>query len=140
MSAPLGELKLHRLLVAIDGSANAELAVSAAITAARRDNASVTLLTVGPDLSTSPAAWSVPVTGVLDQQAVDDDQGEVVPVQAQRPVRAPGAGPLGQGDVDGDGPGGVHLDPHRGPGRIDVTQDRSEQECRHREIYLRSND
>lgn len=72
-TAPLGELKLHRLLVAIDGSTNAELAVSAAITAARRDNASVTLLTVGPDLSTSPAAWSVPVTGVLDQQAVDDD-------------------------------------------------------------------
>jgi nucleotide-binding universal stress UspA family protein len=72
----LGELKLHRLLVAIDGSASAELAVSAAITAARRDNASVTLLTVGPDLSTSPAAWSVPVTGALDQQAVDDDGGK----------------------------------------------------------------
>lgn len=69
----LGELKLHRLLVAIDGSTNAELALSAAITAARRDNASVTVLTVGPDLSTSPAAWSVPVTGALDQQAVDDD-------------------------------------------------------------------
>ena len=69
----LGELQLHRLLVAIDGSANAELALSAAITAARRDNASVTLLTVGPDLSASPAAWSVPVTGALDQQAVDDD-------------------------------------------------------------------
>ena len=69
----LGELELHRLLVAIDGSANAELAVSAAITAARRDNASVTVLTVGPDLSTSPAAWSVPVTGALDQQAVDAD-------------------------------------------------------------------
>ena len=69
----LGELQLHRLLVAIDGSANAELAVSAAITAARRDHASVTLLTVGPDLSASPAAWSVPVTGALDQEAVDQD-------------------------------------------------------------------
>jgi nucleotide-binding universal stress UspA family protein len=72
-TAMLGELKLHRLLVAIDGSAHAELALSAAITAARRDNASVTLLTVGPDLSASPAAWSVPVTGALDQEAVDRD-------------------------------------------------------------------
>ena len=33
----------------------------------------MTLITVGPDLSTEPAAWSVPVTGALDQQAVDDD-------------------------------------------------------------------
>lgn len=69
----LGELALRRLLVAVDGSANADLAVSAAITAARRDNATVTLITVGPDLATSPAAWSVPVAGSIDQQAVDDD-------------------------------------------------------------------
>ena len=69
----LGELKLHRLLVAIDGSANAELAVSAAITAARRDNATLTLLTVGPDLAAGPAAWSVPVAATIDQKAVDDD-------------------------------------------------------------------
>jgi nucleotide-binding universal stress UspA family protein len=69
----LDELKLHRLLVAIDGSANAELALTAAITAARRDNALITLITVGPDLATGPAAWSVPVTGTLDQNAVDDD-------------------------------------------------------------------
>ena len=34
----LGELRFNRLLVAIDGSANAELALSAAVTAARRDN------------------------------------------------------------------------------------------------------
>jgi nucleotide-binding universal stress UspA family protein len=72
-AAMLGELALHRLLVAIDGSCNAELAVSAAITAARRDNAAITLLTVGPDLATSPAAWSVPVAAAIDQQAVDDD-------------------------------------------------------------------
>jgi nucleotide-binding universal stress UspA family protein len=72
-TAQLGELKLHRLLVAIDGSTNDELALSAAINDARRDNASVTVVTVGPDLSTSPAAWSVPVTGALDQQAVDAD-------------------------------------------------------------------
>jgi nucleotide-binding universal stress UspA family protein len=69
----LGELTLHRLLVAIDGSANAELALTAAITAARRDNATITLITVGPDLASGPAAWSVPVAGTLDQGAVDDD-------------------------------------------------------------------
>jgi nucleotide-binding universal stress UspA family protein len=72
----LGELALRRLLVAVDGSTNADLAVSAAITAARRDNATVTLITVGPDLATSPAAWSVPVAGSIDQQAVDDDGGK----------------------------------------------------------------
>jgi nucleotide-binding universal stress UspA family protein len=72
----LGELTLHRLLVAIDGSANAELALTAAITAARRDNATITLITVGPDLATRPAAWSVPVAGTVDQAAVDDDCGK----------------------------------------------------------------
>jgi nucleotide-binding universal stress UspA family protein len=69
----LGELQLHRLLVAVDGSANAELALTAAITAARRDNATITLMTVGPDLATGPAAWSVPVAGTMDQNAVDED-------------------------------------------------------------------
>ena len=72
----LGELALHRLLVAIDGSANAELALTAAITAARRDNATITLITIGPDLTSGPAAWSVPVAGTLDQGAVDDDCGK----------------------------------------------------------------
>ena len=69
----LGELKLHRLLVATDGSPNAELAVTAAITAARRDNATITLLAVGPDVASGAAAWSVPVPGTLDQGAVDQD-------------------------------------------------------------------
>jgi nucleotide-binding universal stress UspA family protein len=69
----LGELTLHRLLVAIDGSANAELALTAAITAARRDNATITLIGVGPDLTTGPAAWSLPVGGTVDQSTVDED-------------------------------------------------------------------
>jgi nucleotide-binding universal stress UspA family protein len=69
----LGELTLHRLLVAIDGSANAELALIAAVTAARRDNATITLISVGPDLATGPAAWSMPVTGTVDQATVDED-------------------------------------------------------------------
>lgn len=68
-----GELKLHRLLVAIDGSDNADLAVTAAVTAARRDHASITLVAVGPDLGAGPAAWSMPVTGGIDQDEVDED-------------------------------------------------------------------
>ena len=56
--APLyGELALHRVLVAIDGSANADLALTAAITAARRDHATLTLILVGPDVMAGPAAW-----------------------------------------------------------------------------------
>jgi nucleotide-binding universal stress UspA family protein len=74
-AAVLGELTLHRLLVAIDGSPNAELALTAAVTVARRDNATLTLITVGPDLATGAAAWSVPVAGTIDQSAVDDDCG-----------------------------------------------------------------
>jgi nucleotide-binding universal stress UspA family protein len=70
---PLGELKLHRLLVAVDGSDNAELALKAAITAAHRDHASLTLLTIGPDLSAGPAAWSATLAGQLDQESVDRD-------------------------------------------------------------------
>jgi nucleotide-binding universal stress UspA family protein len=69
----IGELSLHRLLVAVDGSANAELALTAAITAARRDHATLTLLLVGPDIGAGPAAWSVPIPEGCDQVAVDDD-------------------------------------------------------------------
>jgi nucleotide-binding universal stress UspA family protein len=42
----LGELRFNRLLVAYDGSASAELALSVAITAAERDGGSITLLAV----------------------------------------------------------------------------------------------
>ena len=72
-SEPLGELALHRLLVAVDGSANAELALTAAITAARRDRATITLITVGPDLAVAPASWSMPMGGAFDQADVDAD-------------------------------------------------------------------
>jgi nucleotide-binding universal stress UspA family protein len=70
---PLGELKLHRLLVAVDGSENSELALKAAITAAHRDHAALTLITVGPDLAAGPAAWSATLGGQLDQGGVDRD-------------------------------------------------------------------
>jgi nucleotide-binding universal stress UspA family protein len=44
------ELRLSRLLVAVDGSENAALALSAAVTAARRDHAAITLIGVAPDV------------------------------------------------------------------------------------------
>jgi nucleotide-binding universal stress UspA family protein len=69
------ELALHRLLVAVDGSCNAELALAAAITAARRDNATITLIAIGPDLAAGPVAWSVPVAATYDQGEVDTDCG-----------------------------------------------------------------
>jgi nucleotide-binding universal stress UspA family protein len=53
----LGELRYNRLLVAIDGSANAELALSAAVTAARRDNSALSLICVAPDVRAEASRW-----------------------------------------------------------------------------------
>lgn len=55
--ALVGELRLHRLLVALDGSANGDLALSAAVTAARRDGAALTLVTVARDTVADAARW-----------------------------------------------------------------------------------
>jgi nucleotide-binding universal stress UspA family protein len=55
----LDELHLYRLLVAIDGSESSTLALRAAITVARRDNATVTLLTVAPDASAQLTGFAV---------------------------------------------------------------------------------
>ena len=49
MSDQLDELQLRRLLVAVDGSDSSTLALRAAITVARRDNAALTLLCVAPE-------------------------------------------------------------------------------------------
>lgn len=57
MTEQLGELRFNRLLVAVDGSASAELALSAAVTAARRDNSALTLLCVAPDARHEAARW-----------------------------------------------------------------------------------
>jgi nucleotide-binding universal stress UspA family protein len=70
---PIDELVLHRLLVAVDGAENAELALKAALTAAHRDNAAITLLTVGPDLAAGPGVWAATLAGELDQQSVDSE-------------------------------------------------------------------
>jgi nucleotide-binding universal stress UspA family protein len=71
---PLGELHLHRLLVAVDGSNTAELALSAAVTAARRDHAAITLLAVVPDFLADSHSW---VSGSPDpnalQRAADEE-------------------------------------------------------------------
>jgi nucleotide-binding universal stress UspA family protein len=66
MSDRLEEIQIRRLLVAIDGSDSSTLALRAAITVARRDNAAITLLCVAPeaghDLSRFSAAAGVPPT------------------------------------------------------------------------------
>jgi nucleotide-binding universal stress UspA family protein len=72
--AELGELHLHRLLVAVDGSNTAELALSAAVTAARRDNAAITLLAVTPDFLAESRLWTTgsPDPSVLQEEADAD--------------------------------------------------------------------
>jgi nucleotide-binding universal stress UspA family protein len=74
-TAPFEELHLHRLLVAVDGSATGDLAVRAAVTAAQRDHAAVTLMTVVPDVLAESRRW--PVAGVpsgAQLQTDADDQ------------------------------------------------------------------
>jgi nucleotide-binding universal stress UspA family protein len=75
MSDQLEELHIYRLLVAVDGSDSSTLALRAAITVARRDNAALTLLCVAPeaghDVSRFAAAAGVPPTtqAELDAEA-----------------------------------------------------------------------
>jgi nucleotide-binding universal stress UspA family protein len=72
MMTALAELHLHRLLVAVDGSNTADLALSAAVTAARRDNAAITLLAVTPDFAAEPRTWmaaGAPDPGTLQREA-----------------------------------------------------------------------
>lgn len=55
---PFGDVALRRLLVATDGSSSSELALEIAVRAARLDNASLTLLTVEPDVNAEGFRWS----------------------------------------------------------------------------------
>jgi nucleotide-binding universal stress UspA family protein len=72
-ASTLGELHFHRLLVAVDGSRTADLALSAAVTAARRDHAAITLLAVVPDIVAESRGhfWVAgsPDPAVLQQEA-----------------------------------------------------------------------
>jgi nucleotide-binding universal stress UspA family protein len=72
----LGELHFHRLLVAADGSQTGELALSAALTAARRDHAAITLIAVVPDIVAESRRWLAggPDPGVLQEEADTDAQ------------------------------------------------------------------
>ena len=73
MSDHLEEIRIRRLLVAIDGSDSSTLALRAAITVARRDNAALTLLCVAPDaahdLGRFAAAAGVPPTSQAELDA-----------------------------------------------------------------------
>jgi nucleotide-binding universal stress UspA family protein len=76
-ASTLGELHFHRLLVAVDGSRSADLALSAAVTAARRDHAAITLLVVVPDIvAESRTFWiaGAPNPVELQQEADADAQ------------------------------------------------------------------
>ncbi|HEU4974430.1 MAG TPA: universal stress protein [Baekduia sp.] len=68
---PLGELRFNRLLVAIDGSESAELALSAAVTVARRDRSALTLLVVVPDFVADAARWPSP--GAPDPRTMQEE-------------------------------------------------------------------
>ncbi|MEA2294151.1 MAG: hypothetical protein QOE86_1790 [Solirubrobacteraceae bacterium] len=81
----LDELHLHRLLVAHDGSENADLALRAAITAARRDHAAVTLLAVAPNVATDLSRWAV-AAGIppASQEEVDAEAQQIVREAVER--------------------------------------------------------
>lgn len=68
----LEELHLRRLLVAVDGSASGRLALRAAITAAKRDNAAISLLTVAVDAKHAMSSLAA-VAGAapIDQAELD---------------------------------------------------------------------
>lgn len=67
-AGPIEEVHYRRLLVAIDGSRNSDLALSAALSLARRDNAAITLVSVEPDLTASTAQWPVVTVPPADLQ------------------------------------------------------------------------
>ncbi len=80
--ADLAELHFHRLLVAIDGSDNAELALAAAMTASRRDNGRLTLISVAPKVMRS--AYGSPVISPERLQHEADVEAERVLREAVR--------------------------------------------------------
>ncbi len=77
---PLDELHINSLLVAVDGSPSAELALSAAVTAATRDNASVTILVVVGDLANESTGWAAAGAPppILMQGEVDREAEELL--------------------------------------------------------------
>lgn len=83
--SPLEELHLHRVLVAVDGSCNADLALRAAISVARRDHASITLVSVEHDVIAESAGWSAFAPPPAELQcAVHDDAERVLREAVER--------------------------------------------------------
>src|SRR5206468_951826 len=83
-TSTFGELHFHRLLVAVDGSQTADLALSAAVTAARRDHAAITLLAVVPDILLESRRWIPGGPGAPDPRALRSSS----PTRPLRPRRA----------------------------------------------------
>jgi nucleotide-binding universal stress UspA family protein len=73
---PFEELSLRRLLVAVDGSPSGDLALRAALTVARRDRATITLLTVAPDLAADLSRWALAAGVAPTSQDEVDREGE----------------------------------------------------------------
>jgi nucleotide-binding universal stress UspA family protein len=66
------DIRFRRVLVAVDGSRHAEVALSMAIALAQRDHARLTVLTVVPNVrDAAAAAWNVPVDPVSLQEEAD---------------------------------------------------------------------
>jgi nucleotide-binding universal stress UspA family protein len=74
---PLRELRFNRLLVALDGSGSSDLALAAAVTAARRDNSALTLLTVVPDVIAESRLWGpgAPDPATLQEEVDQEARG-----------------------------------------------------------------
>lgn len=90
MTDALEELRYRRLLVAIDGSANADLALAMAVTAARRDNASLAIVSVAPDVS-DVSRWGT----TIDVGRLQDDADAETQATLRRAVdRIPGELPV----------------------------------------------
>ncbi len=77
-AGPKDEVRFHRLLVAVDGSPSAALALSAAIAAARRDHAAVTLVSVAPDVLASARWPGAPAAPPVLQQDADAEAQRVL--------------------------------------------------------------
>src|ERR1700758_1930593 len=82
--APIDEVHFRRLLVAIDGSPSSELALAAAVTVARRDNAALTLICVVADVVADSARWAWPGAPPPDQEAIDRHAEDVLREAVER--------------------------------------------------------
>jgi nucleotide-binding universal stress UspA family protein len=67
----IDELHFRRVLVAIDGSPSSELALAAAVTVARRDNAMLSLICVAPDVVAETSRWPFTTLPPADQTSAD---------------------------------------------------------------------